>query len=73
MKARGSRILRTLAAIGLISSFVFGDAEAVNRGLKITVKNSSGTSNEVDLYSGYHALVIGIGDYKSPRPANRVR
>ena len=52
MKARGSRILRTLAAIGLISSFVFGEAEAVNRGLKITVKDSSGTSNEVDLYSG---------------------
>ena len=66
MKGRRLIVLSTLAAIGLLSSFVFGEAEAVDRGLKITVKDSSGTSNEVDLYSGYHALVIGIGDYKSP-------
>ena len=66
MKDRGSVILRTLVAIGLISSFVFGEAGAVDRGLKITVKNSAGITNDVDLYSGYHALVIGIGNYRSP-------
>ena len=66
MKGRGSIILRTLATIGLISAFVFGEAGAVDRGLKITVKNSAGITNDVDLYSGYHALVIGIGNYRSP-------
>ncbi len=46
-----------------------------SRGITVKAKTSSGAVKEIPLYSGYHALVIGCGDYRSgwPRLPNPVK
>ena len=39
---------------------------ASQRGIHVKVRTQSGSSKEIQLYSGYHALVIGCGDYRDP-------
>ncbi|MBW2014443.1 MAG: SUMF1/EgtB/PvdO family nonheme iron enzyme [Deltaproteobacteria bacterium] len=38
---------------------------AFSRGIIVKAKTSSGTIKEIKLYSGYHALIIGVSDYDS--------
>jgi len=42
---------------------------ADSRGIKVMAKTQSGSMKEISLYSGYHALVVGCGDYKAGWPA----
>ncbi len=49
-----------------------------SRGLIIETKMPSGATKKIRLYSGYHALVVGVGDYqkgwpKLPNPADDAR
>jgi len=41
---------------------------AASRGIKIATQTSSGAIKEIQLYSGYHALVMGCGDYREGWP-----
>ena len=44
-----------------------GSAMGETRGLKVVVRDQAGTSEEVDLYQGSYALLIGASDYQSPQ------
>ncbi|MGD2150964.1 MAG: protein kinase [Desulfobacterales bacterium] len=46
-------------------SNIFISDQAASRGILIKTKTSSGTVKEIQLYSGYHALVVGVSDYDS--------
>ena len=48
---------------------------AASRGITIETRTSSGVVKEIQLYSGYHALVVGCGDYRGgwPRLPNPVK
>ena len=53
-------------------------ALAVSRGILIKAQTSSGSPRQIKLYSGYHALVVGCGDYRAgwpklPNPVNDAR
>lgn len=56
---------------GLFSSI----AQARTRGISVTARTSDGAVKSVRLYSGYHALVVGCGKYRSgwPRLPNPVK
>ena len=41
---------------------------AASRGILIKAKNSAGSSRQIQLYSDYHALVVGCGDYRGGWP-----
>ena len=56
-----------LAMFGLLVFSAY--SYAVDRALKVTVKSSAGVVEEVELYSGYHALVIGVGEYQKGWPS----
>lgn len=45
------------------------------RGIRVVAKPADGTDKTIRLYSGYHALVIGCGDYRNgwPRLRNAVK
>jgi len=38
---------------------------AASRGIYVKAKTSSGGMKEISLYSGYHALVVGVSDYET--------
>jgi formylglycine-generating enzyme required for sulfatase activity len=53
----------------LFVSFYFAvDLPAKQRGLVVKFGNTNGSSKEMQLYSGYYALVIGCGDYRNSWP-----
>ena len=53
----------------LFVSFYFSvDLPAKQRGLVVKFSNTNGSSKEMQLYSGYYALVIGCGDYRNSWP-----
>jgi len=58
--------------------FVTSPAFAASRGILVKTQTSSGASQQIKLYSGYHALVVGCGDYsagwpKLPHPVDDAR
>lgn len=65
--------------LGLILILSMGllpcQALSSTRGISVNAKTPSGQTKEIDLYSGYHALVIGAGAYTEgwPRLPNPVR
>ena len=60
----GAYLLLIAIGIYLISSSAF----AASRGILVKTQTSSGTSRQIKLYSGYHALVVGCGDYRAGWP-----
>jgi hypothetical protein len=48
--------------------FVSSPAFAASRGILVKTQTSSGSSRQIKLYSGYHALVVGCGDYRAGWP-----
>ena len=51
--------------VTLYFCFLPFSAHAASRGITVKAKTSSGAIKEIRLYSGYYALVIGVGDYDS--------
>jgi len=41
---------------------------AASRGIRVKAKTSSGMTKEIRLYSGYYALIVGCGNYRSGWP-----
>ena len=35
------------------------------RGIRVKTRAGDGSTKEIDLYSGYYALVVGVGDYRA--------
>ncbi|MDF1591102.1 MAG: SUMF1/EgtB/PvdO family nonheme iron enzyme [Desulfobacterales bacterium] len=66
-------IFMSVFILGLL--LVSMPVNAASRGISVTTKTSSGAAREIQLYSGYHALVIGCGDYRAgwPRLPNPVK
>ncbi len=64
-----------LCLVGIWSWLFFSSANAASRGITVKAKTSSGAVKEIPLYSGYHALIIGCGDYRAgwPRLPNPVK
>ena len=64
--------LNALAVCLLLSASFLGAAppavEAVSRGIVVDAHDPSGSTTQLQLYSGYHALVVGCGDYRSGWP-----
>jgi hypothetical protein len=58
-------LLAYLFLIAICSWFFSFQSHAASRGITIKAKTSSGTTKEIRLYSGYHALVVGCGDYQA--------
>ena len=48
---------------------------AKQRAIRVKARTVAGTTKEIHLYSGYHALVVGCGGYKKgwPQFSNPVR
>ena len=70
-------VFSKLIMAGLLFFFI-SPAHASSRGFTIKAKASSGTTKEIRLYSGYHELVVGCGDYwkgwpKLPNPVKDAR
>jgi hypothetical protein len=65
IKALGTYLF--LIAIGycLVSLPVY----ATSRGILVKVKTSSGSRQQIQLYSGYHALIVGCSDYRVGWPS----
>ena len=67
---------RTLLVISLLMSLaVIPPSISALRGIHVRAKSPQGTSTDVQLYSGYYALVVGCGDYRNgwPKLPNPVR
>ncbi len=65
----------TLAVVVLLASAV---VIAATRGIVVNAKGADGATKQLQLYSGYHALVVGCGDYHAgwprlPNPAQDAR
>ena len=58
----------SLFLILVCASLISLPAFAQSRGLIIETKTPSGATKEIRLYSGYHALVVGAGDYQNGWP-----
>lgn len=60
-----------IAAFTLIFVCAFLPANlcAIQRGVLVPAKKSDGTTKVIELYSGYHALVVGCGDYHKGWPS----
>ena len=43
-----------------------GTAFSSNRGISVKARTAGGGEKNISLYSGYHALVIGCGNYRDP-------
>ncbi|MBU0699544.1 MAG: caspase family protein, partial [Proteobacteria bacterium] len=52
-----------LLAFTLCALLITFPVHAASRGITVKAKTSTGTVKEIQLYSGYHALVVGCGDY----------
>jgi len=64
------KILEYLAGILLIVAFFcVSPAHAASNLINVTAQTSSGSSKEIQLYSGYHALVIGCSNYRQGWPS----
>jgi len=57
-------IVRIVAAICLLLLLPISTI-ATSRGITIQARTPSGDTKEIQLYSGYHALVVGISEYDS--------
>jgi len=57
------RVTFSLQIIFLFIFFLSLPSFAQSRGITVKTKTSSGDIKEIPLYSGYHALVIGVSDY----------
>jgi formylglycine-generating enzyme required for sulfatase activity len=66
----------------LVISIIFiafaAGLHATTRGITIKAKAVNGVTKELNIYSGYYALVVGCGDYKNgwprlPRPVSDAR
>jgi len=59
-----------LISIGiyLLSPFSSSAAFAASRGIVVRTQTSSGSTLQIKLYTGYHALVVGCGDYRAGWP-----
>ena len=54
---------------GVILTFLtLTQLSAAQRGVTVKTRDVDGSTNEISLYSGYHALVIGCGDYRNGWP-----
>ena len=63
-KTLGAYLL--LISIGIY--FITSPALAASRGILVKTQTSSGTARQIKLYSGYHALVVGCGNYRAGWP-----
>lgn len=62
----------------LVTSLLLASSGWASRGIKVVATTSNGSQKEVSLYSGYHALVVGCGNYlrgwpKLPNPVKDAR
>ena len=66
--------LKDVSATGIQRPDLGGVAMRSQEGIQVVAKTASGGSKIVPLYSGYHALVVGCGDYREgwPRLPNPV-
>jgi uncharacterized caspase-like protein len=65
IKALGAYLF--LIAIGYC--LVLFPVYASSRGILVKVKTFSGSSKQIQLYSGYHALIVGCSDYHAGWPS----
>ena len=54
----------SVISFGVVSSAV----PAVSRGIVVDARDPSGSKSQLQLYTGYHALVVGCGDYRAGWP-----
>jgi hypothetical protein len=52
----------------LCDCFVSSPVLSATRGILVKTQTSSGSSRQIKLYSGYHALVVGCGAYRAGWP-----
>jgi hypothetical protein len=64
--------MKTLGAyLFLISTaicFIAAPAFTASRGILVKTLTTAGSARQIKLYSGYHALVVGCGDYRAGWP-----
>jgi hypothetical protein len=58
-----------LFLIAINYCFVSFPVYAASRGILVKIKTSSGSSQQIQLYSGYHALIVGCSDYRVGWPS----
>jgi len=58
-------LIISLSMISINFLSVSFSALAASRGIVVKAKTSSGSIKEIQLYSGYYALVVGVSDYVS--------
>jgi len=51
------------------SAFLAENLYAIQRGVRVPAKKPDGTTKVIELYSGYHALIVGCGDYQKGWPS----
>ena len=61
-------VVAYLFLIAICYCFFSFQANASSRGITIKAKTPSGAIKEMHLYSGYHALVVGCGNYQLDWP-----
>jgi formylglycine-generating enzyme required for sulfatase activity len=62
---RNKSLAISLLTITLSFLLLTFSIHADSRGITVKAKTSSGTIKEIQLYSGYNALVVGVSDYDS--------
>jgi len=60
-----STIIITILAVSL---FLSTNLPAKQRAIRVKTRTVDGSTKEIQLYSGYHALVVGCGDYRAGWP-----
>ena len=65
---KNNPLIFSLFLTTLFLFFISPSAIAASRGDSVTAKTSSGDIKEIKLYTGYHALIIGCGDYQKGWP-----
>ncbi|MBU0768749.1 MAG: tol-pal system protein YbgF, partial [Proteobacteria bacterium] len=60
---RSKQAIISLFMITIFFWFLPLSLHAASRGITIKAKTPSGAVKEIQLYSGYHALVVGVSDY----------
>ena len=65
----------SLIAVVLCFLLLSFSVHAASRGITVKAKTSNGAVKEIQIYSGYHALVVGCSDYQKgwPRLPNPVK
>lgn len=72
-------VLRKVAIITISTIILMGflttNLHCKQRGIQVKARTVAGTTKEVQLYSGYYALVVSVGDYRAewPKLPNPVR